>query len=180
MRQPHLVEQSADLESLHHAEALQQRQVCGEHLGEAPRQWLVRRVTGDIERQHGDRLRIAWTLRQLIFPLQRYPCLLVRSRAPREQVARSHGGRAVVLGECREVVGVHRDGLIVVPLALERLSQDQRAQRVLRPNGRAASRNGARAVVLLRGEQRRRVAQQRFAVAGVLSQLLFELRDFFR
>jgi hypothetical protein len=85
-----------------------------------------------------------------------------------------------VLGKRREVVGVHRDGLIVAPLALERLSQDQRTQRVLRPNGHAASRDRARAVVLLRGEQRRRVAQQRFAVTGILSQLLFELGDVFR
>jgi hypothetical protein len=85
-----------------------------------------------------------------------------------------------VLGKRHEVVGVHRNGLIVVPLALERLSQYERAQRVLRPNGHAAPRDGPRAVVPLRGEQGRGVAQQRLAVAGILSQLLLELGDFFR
>jgi hypothetical protein len=60
--QPHLVDQRTHLETLHHAEALQQCQVRGEHLGETAGQWLVRRVTGDIERQHGDRLRITRAL----------------------------------------------------------------------------------------------------------------------
>ncbi len=165
--EPELLDQHADLQSLHHGEAAQQREIGGKDLRQSPSQRAVHGISHDVDRQHRDRRGIARRSPQLGLARQGQASVGHRAVAPGNALPRPHRRGSGPIGVILQVPRVDGEGLVVFLDALQAATHDEWAQRTVRPPLHARPRHDCRSVAPIRGVQRGRIAKQRVAIVRV-------------